>query len=215
MRFEEHFLEEIRAATDIVDVINPYVKLKKKGKNWFGLCPFHNEKTPSFSVQRERGMYYCFGCGVGGNAITFLVEHDGMTFPQAVEELATRAGISIPVQRVESESRERDRDRIREALEAAAVFYQDELKKDLGKEAVTYRKSRGITGATAKTFRLGFARDAQSSEGEGLFRGDAVAGRARQTERGRRPLRHLQEQAGISVPGQAGTGLRIRWKNTR
>ncbi len=160
MRFEEHFLEEIRAATDIVDVINPYVKLKKKGKNWFGLCPFHNEKTPSFSVQRERGMYYCFGCGVGGNAITFLVEHDGMTFPQAVEELATRAGISIPVQRVESESRERDRDRIREALEAAAVFYQAELKKDLGKEAVTYLKSRGITGATAKTFRLGFARDA-------------------------------------------------------
>ncbi|MFC1595424.1 DNA primase [Gemmatimonadota bacterium] len=160
MKFEEHFLEEVRAASDIVDVISPYVKLKKKGKNWFGLCPFHNEKTPSFSVQRERGMYYCFGCGVGGNAITFLVEHDGMTFPQAVEELAHRAGIAIPVQRVETDSRERDRDSIREALEAAAAFYQAELKGVSGKEAVSYLKSRGITGTTAKTFRLGFAPDA-------------------------------------------------------
>jgi len=159
MRFEDNFLEEVRTASDIIDVISPYVKLKKKGKNWFGLCPFHNEKSPSFSVQRERGMYYCFGCGVGGNAITFLVEHDGMTFPQAVEELATRAGIAIPVQRAESEGRERDRDLVREALEAAASFYQGLLKEEKGKEAVSYLKNRGITGATAKTFRLGFAPD--------------------------------------------------------
>ncbi|MFC1499920.1 DNA primase [Candidatus Zixiibacteriota bacterium] len=159
MRFEDHFLEEVRAASDIIEVISPYVKLKKKGKNWFGLCPFHNEKTPSFSVQRERGMYYCFGCGVGGNAITFLVEHDGMTFPQAVEELATRAGIAIPVQRAESEERERDRDLVRDALESAAQFYQGMLKDEKGTEAVNYLKSRGITGATAKTFRLGYAPD--------------------------------------------------------
>jgi len=157
MRFEEHFLEEIRTATDIIDVISPYVKLKKKGRNWFGLCPFHNEKTPSFSVQRERGMYYCFGCGAGGNAITFLVEHDGMTFPQAVEELAGRAGLTMPKREAGAEARERDRDQIWKALEAASLFYQSQLKSDLGKEGVAYLKSRGITGITARTFRLGFA----------------------------------------------------------
>lgn len=157
MRFDDHFLEEVRAATDIIDVIGPYVKLKKKGKNWFGLCPFHNEKTPSFSVNRERGMYYCFGCGIGGNAITFLVEHDGMSFPQAVEELATRAGIQIPKRRAEPGAQQYDR--LREALESAALFYQQKLKGDSGKDAVSYLKSRGITGITAKTFRLGYAPD--------------------------------------------------------
>ncbi len=190
MRFEEHFLEEVRAASDIIDVISPYVKLKKKGKNWFGLCPFHNEKTPSFSVQRERGMYYCFGCGVGGNAITFLVEHDGMTFPQAVEELANRAGIAIPVQRAEYEGRERDRDLVREALEAAAVFYQGMLKDDKGNEAVSYLKSRGITGATAKTFRLGFAPDGW----DGLL--NYLKGKGFSEE--------MQAQAGLVKPRESG-----------
>ncbi|MFC1628954.1 DNA primase [Gemmatimonadota bacterium] len=190
MRFEDHFLEEVRAASDIVEVISPYVKLKKKGRNWFGLCPFHNEKTPSFSVQRERGMYYCFGCGVGGNAITFLVEHDGMTFPQAVEELATRAGIAIPVQRAESEERERDRDLVREALEVAATFYQAMLREESGNEAVSYLKSRGITGATAKTFRLGFAPDGW----DGLL--SYLKGKGFSEE--------LQAQAGLVKPREGG-----------
>jgi DNA primase len=157
MRFDEHFLEEVRGATDIVEVISPYVKLKKKGRNWFGLCPFHNEKTPSFSVQRERGMYYCFGCGAGGNAITFLVEHDGMTFPQAVEELARRAGIALPKREPGVEARERDRDQIWKVLEEAARFYQTRLKGESGREGVAYLKSRGITGITARTYRLGYA----------------------------------------------------------
>jgi DNA primase len=155
MRFDDSFLDEIRAATDIVELISPYVKLKKKGKNWFGLCPFHNEKTPSFSVNRERAMYYCFGCGAGGNAITFLVEHDGMSFPQAVEELARRTGIPLPKRRVDAGAEKRDE--LRAALEAAATFFQGRLKETSGKEAVSYLKARGITGATAKAFRLGFA----------------------------------------------------------
>ncbi len=155
MRFDDHFLEEIRTATDIVELISPYVKLKKKGKNWFGLCPFHNEKTPSFSVNLERAMYYCFGCGAGGNAITFLTEHDGMSFPQAVEELARRAGIPLPKRQVEPGIDTRDQ--LYEALEAAAKFYQEMLKEKGGEPAVSYLKARGITGATAKKFRLGYA----------------------------------------------------------
>ena len=152
MRFDDHFLEDIRAATDIVELISPYVKLKKKGKNWFGLCPFHNEKTPSFSVNQDRAMYYCFGCGAGGNAITFLTEHDGMSFPQAVEELAQRAGIPLPKRHAEPGTDTRDQ--LYEALEAAAKFYQGMLKEKGGEPSVSYLKARGITGATAKKFRL-------------------------------------------------------------
>ncbi len=190
MRFDEHFLEEIRTATDIVDVISPYVKLKKKGRNWFGLCPFHNEKTPSFSVQRERGMYYCFGCGVGGNAITFLVEHDGMTFPQAVEELADRAGIALPKREPGVEARERDRDQIWSALEEAALFYQSQLKSESGREGVAYLKSRGITGITARTFRLGFAPEGWDA----LLRHMKQKGFSEA----------LQEQAGLIKPRDGG-----------
>ena len=157
MRFDESFLDQVRNATDIVEVISPYVKLKKKGQNWFGLCPFHNEKTPSFSVNTERGMYYCFGCGVGGNAITFLMEHDGMSFTQAVEDLAKRAGIPLP--KGERGPVKDDRDRLRAALEEAASFFQQKLKADAGARAVEYLKGRGITGETARDFRLGFAPD--------------------------------------------------------
>ncbi|MFO7767708.1 MAG: DNA primase [bacterium] len=157
MRFDEGFLDQVRAATDIVEVIGPYVKLKKKGQNWFGLCPFHNEKTPSFSVHQERGMYYCFGCGAGGNAITFLMEHDGMSFTQAVEDLAKRAGIPLP--KSDGGASTDDRDRLRAAVEAAASFFQQNLKEDVGRKAVDYLKERGMTGETARDFRLGYAPD--------------------------------------------------------
>jgi len=157
MKFDDHFLEEVRAATDIVELISPYVKLKKKGRNWFGLCPFHNEKTPSFSVNRERGMYYCFGCGAGGNAITFLTEREGMTFPQAVEELARRAGIALPKRAHDPGSGRSDR--LRDALEEASRWFASNLKDQAGRPAVSYLKERGITGITARTFRLGFAPD--------------------------------------------------------
>jgi DNA primase len=155
MRFDDRFLEEVRAATDILEVIGPYVKLKRRGQNWFGLCPFHNEKTPSFSVNPGRGFYYCFGCGAGGDVVTFLIEHVGLEFAEAVEELANRAGIPIPRRTSDPEAGKRDR--LREALEAAARFYQAQLKAGAGKDAVAYLKGRGIDGQTAKTFRLGYA----------------------------------------------------------
>ena len=96
MFYPDELIEEVRSRNDIVDVISGYVHLQKKGANYFGLCPFHNEKSPSFSVSRSKQMYYCFGCGAGGNVFTFLMEYENDTFPEAVKVLADRAGISLP-----------------------------------------------------------------------------------------------------------------------
>ncbi len=96
--FDENLIEEIRSRNDIVDVISGYVRLKKKGSNYFGLCPFHNEKSPSFSVSQGKQMYYCFGCGAGGNVFTFLMEYENFSFGEAVEALAQRAGVDLPRQ---------------------------------------------------------------------------------------------------------------------
>ena len=96
MYYPEDVVEEVRTRNDIVDVISGYVKLQKKGANYFGLCPFHNEKSPSFSVSPQKQMYYCFGCGAGGNAITFIMEYENYTFPEALKVLADRAGVHLP-----------------------------------------------------------------------------------------------------------------------
>ena len=96
MYYPEEIIEEVRERNDIVDVISGYVKLQKKGSNYFGLCPFHNEKSPSFSVSPQKQMYYCFGCGAGGNAITFVMEYESFTFPEALKLLADRAGVNLP-----------------------------------------------------------------------------------------------------------------------
>ena len=96
MYYPDDVIEEVRTRNDIVDVISQYVNLKKKGANYFGLCPFHNEKSPSFSVSPGKQMYYCFGCGAGGNVITFVMEYENYSFVEAVEYLADRAGITLP-----------------------------------------------------------------------------------------------------------------------
>ena len=96
MYYPDELIEELRTRNDIVDVISGYVRLQKKGSSYFGLCPFHNEKSPSFSVSREKQMYYCFGCGAGGNVYTFLMEYENLTFLEAVRLLAERAGIRLP-----------------------------------------------------------------------------------------------------------------------
>ena len=108
MRYDDQIIDEVRDRNDIVDVIGSYVSLKSRGRNsFFGLCPFHNEKSPSFHVDRDRQMYYCFGCHQGGNVYTFLVEYNPLTFPEAIQELAQRAGISLPEQEMTSEERDR------------------------------------------------------------------------------------------------------------
>ena len=96
MYYSDDIVEEVRARNDIVDVISGYVKLQRRGSSYFGLCPFHNEKSPSFSVSPSKQMYYCFGCGAGGNVFTFLMEYENYTFPEALKMLADRAGVSLP-----------------------------------------------------------------------------------------------------------------------
>lgn len=104
MFYPEDIVEEVRTKNDIVDIVSGYVKLQKKGSNYFGLCPFHNEKSPSFSVSPSKQMYYCFGCGAGGNAITFLMEYENYSFPEALQVLADRAGVELPKEEMTKEA---------------------------------------------------------------------------------------------------------------
>ena len=151
--------EEVRSRNDIVDVVGGYVHLQKKGSTYFGLCPFHNEKTPSFSVTPSKQMYYCFGCQRGGNVFTFLMEYEHMTFREALDVLAEKAGVEIP-KNAYSDS-DRAKDRIREKLlevnKAAAIYYAYKLKSPQGEAGMDYFKSRGLTDDTIAKFGLGFA----------------------------------------------------------
>lgn len=159
MRYDENLTEEIRERNDIVDVISSYVSLKKRGADYFGLCPFHNEKTPSFSVSRNKQMFYCFGCHKGGNVYTFLMEYNRMSFLEAMEELAGRVGIEIPEQEMsEEERRAQDvRIRLKEMNRQAAVYFHYLLKNGRGAHALEYLKNRGLTDETINQFGLGYA----------------------------------------------------------
>lgn len=157
--FDENLIEEIRSRNDIVDVISGYVKLQKKGSNYFGLCPFHNEKSPSFSVSPQKQMYYCFGCGAGGNVITFLMQYENYTFQEALQALAQRAGIELPKQEMsEGARREADRRaRILEVNKAAAKYFYAQLRMEQGQNALQYFVKRGLAPETLKKFGLGYA----------------------------------------------------------
>lgn len=145
MYFSEDLVEEIRSKNDIVDVISGYVKLQKKGSSYFGLCPFHNEKSPSFSVSRQKQMYYCFGCGVGGNVFTFIMEYENYTFSEAVRLLAERAGVEIPEVEYSKEAKERAslKATLLEVNKLAAKYYYAQLKGEHGKLAHDYLTNRG------------------------------------------------------------------------
>ena len=155
------FLQELLTRVDIVDVVGRHVELKRGGANFMGLCPFHGEKSPSFSVSPSKQFYYCFGCGASGDAIRFLSEHLGLSFVEAVRELAQGAGLTVPEEQVSPDERQR-RDTLRqrrlslgEVLERAAEFYRTHLKAQ--PRAIDYLKRRGLTGAVAARFGLGFA----------------------------------------------------------
>ncbi|MGF6093787.1 DNA primase [Pseudomonas sp. 18175] len=156
----QSFIDDLLNRTDIVDVVSSRVQLKKAGKNYTACCPFHKEKTPSFSVSPDKQFYYCFGCGAGGNALGFLMDHDNLDFPQAVEDLAKAAGMEIP--REESgrphKPRQPTDSPLYPLLTAAADFYRQALKSHpQRKAAVDYLKGRGLTGEIARDFGLGFA----------------------------------------------------------
>ncbi|MBK6470035.1 MAG: DNA primase [Betaproteobacteria bacterium] len=155
------FLQELLSRVDIVDVVGRHVELKRGGANFMGLCPFHGEKSPSFSVSPSKQFYYCFGCGASGDAIRFLSEHLGLSFVEAVRDLAQGVGMAVPEEQVSPDERQR-RDKLRErrlslgeVLERAADFYRAQLKAQ--PRAIDYLKRRGLTGAVAARFGLGFA----------------------------------------------------------
>ena len=144
---------------DIVDIVSGYVKLQKKGSNYFGLCPFHNEKSPSFSVSPSKQMYYCFGCGAGGNAITFLMEYENYSFPEALQVLADRAGVELPKEEMTKEARAQAdlRATLLEINKLAANYFYYQLKQPQGKLGYDYLTGRKLSDATILHFGLGFA----------------------------------------------------------
>ena len=159
MRYSEELIEEVRSRNDIVDVISGYVKLKKSGSNYFGLCPFHNEKSGSFSVSPSKQMYYCFGCGAGGNVITFIMEYENYTFMEAVRMLAERPGIELPqMEETPEERKSRDiRSQLLEINKLAAVYYFHQLRGQNGSTAMNYLKKRELGDETIQRFGLGYS----------------------------------------------------------
>lgn len=159
MFYSDDLIEEVRTSNDIVDVISGYIRLTKKGSTYFGLCPFHNEKTPSFSVSPSKQMYYCFGCGAGGNVITFIMEYENFSFIEAIKYLADRAGIKLPETEL-SEEQKREagiRSQLLDIYKLAGKYYYYQLKQEHGKRAYDYFKKRGLSDETIRRFGLGYS----------------------------------------------------------
>ena len=161
MYYSDEVINEVLSRNDIVDVIGSYASLKKKGCNYEACCPFHHEKTPSFKVNREKQMYHCFGCGVGGNVFTFVMEYENLNFPEAVERLAERAGIQLPEKSMSAQERSREQYKIalKEMNKTAAAYFHYILKHgQRGEKAYEYfRDTRGLTDETINKFALGYA----------------------------------------------------------
>ena len=159
MYYPDDLVEEVRMKNDIVDVISGYVKIQKKGSSYFGLCPFHNEKSPSFSVSPSRQMYYCFGCGAGGNVFTFVMEYENYSFPEAIKMLAEKAGVGLPEAEYTEEVRKKEgkRSRLLEINKEAAKYFFYQLRSDRGKVGYDYLRKRQLSDETIKKFGLGYA----------------------------------------------------------
>lgn len=157
MRYGPNLLDEILRRTDIVQLVGRKVKLTRRGQAMWGCCPFHKEKSPSFKVENGRRTYKCFGCGKGGDAFKWLMETEGLTFPEAVEKLAGEAGVALPAWTPEDEAREEKKKSLYDVVEAACVFFEAQLREAGGRAARDYLKARGLDEASAKQFRLGYA----------------------------------------------------------
>jgi DNA primase len=194
MRYGEGLLEEIRRRTDLVALVGRRVKLVRKGRVMWGCCPFHQEKSASFKVENERRTYKCFGCGKGGDAFKWLVETEGLSFPEAVEKLAGEAGVELPKWSPDDEAREQKRKSLYDIVELAAKFYEAQLFDAGGREARDYLKGRGLDGAAAKQFRLGYA-----PSGNNALIGHLAAHNVMQED---------MIAAGLARPGEDGRPMR-------
>ncbi len=199
----EDKIKEVREAADILELISESVVLKKTGKNYQGLCPFHAEKTPSFSVNPSKQIFYCFGCGIGGDAIAFLMKKEGMSFPEAVRDLARRTGVHIPVESISPEQKQRmtERDQLLKVNRLAKDFYQSRLKGSGGENAMKYLQKRRISRETIDTFQLGYAPEGW----------DHLAGYFRNRRFPVPPA--LAEKLGLIVPRKNGSGHYDSFRN--
>ena len=159
MRYSDDIIEEVRMKNDIVDVVSQYVKLTRKGSSYFGLCPFHNEKTPSFSVTPSKQMYYCFGCGAGGNVFNFVMEYENYSFGEALSHLADRAGVQLPRIEYSSEAREKakQRETLLEINRQAAQYFYYQLRRESGQIGYRYLTDRGLSDEIIRKFGLGYS----------------------------------------------------------
>lgn len=199
VRFDNNKIEEIKNRIDIVDVVSEYLTLKKAGRNFVGLCPFHQEKTPSFTVNREKQIFYCFGCGEGGNVITFLMKIADKTFPEAIKDLADRTGVVLPVI-ASTEARKRDslKEGILHVNSRAAQYFARNLFSAAGASARRHLRERGISDQTVKTFNLGYVPDNWRSLADFLDQSGVSL--------------KLAEQAGLLVVDKSG-GFYDRFRN--
>ncbi|RKQ68074.1 DNA primase [Oceanibaculum indicum] len=163
MSFPPEFLNELRDRLAVSEIVGRRVRLQRKGREFQGLCPFHNEKTPSFTVNDDKGFYHCFGCGAHGDVITFAMNTEALSFPEAIEKLAQMAGLQVPVQHPEERARDQKRRTLEEVMEAACRWYERNLRLPVGKQAMEYLKGRGLDEATLKRFRLGYAPNERSA----------------------------------------------------
>ena len=198
--YTDDVISRVRDSVDIVDLVSGYVSLRKTGKNWVGLCPFHSEKTPSFSVNSDKQIFHCFGCGAGGDAFKFLELQEGLNFPDAVRKLAERSGITLPESRPRGESRKADDERkaLLAVLAEAAAYFRRELEGPPGSTARAYLAKRGLTQAVIDEFSLGYSRP----EWDGLLR--------HLRQKGHAPA--LLEKAGLIVKRSEGEGHYDRFR---
>jgi len=192
VRFDDSKIEEIKSRVDIVELASEYLTLKKAGRNYLGLCPFHQEKTPSFTVSREKQIFYCFGCGEGGNVITLLMKIANKSFPEAIQYLAEKTGILLPVKTFGREGREKDslHDEILRLNARAAQFFARQLSSPAGKTARDYLQKRAVGEDIIRQFRLGYAPEAWRSLGDDMEGGDLSL--------------KMAEQAGLVIAGKEG-----------
>ena len=195
--YSQAALDEIRAEVDIVDLVSRFVNLKKAGQNWKGLCPFHMEKTPSFMVNPRKGIFHCFGCGVGGDAFGFLMRQDKLSFPEAVRALAKQAGVALPEDRG-GDGGERGREELFRAMTLAWHFYVDQLSKAAGERARQYLDQRGIDSEVARRFGLGLAPEGW----------DALAS----FMKSEKVTEDVLVAAGLAISREGGTGVYDRFR---
>ena len=170
MAFSPEFLDELRGRVGLADVVGRRVRLIRKGREHSGLCPFHNEKTPSFTLNEEKGFYHCFGCGAHGSAIDFVMNIEGLGFREAVERLAEQVGMEIPAETPQARERDEKRKTLYQVMEAAAAYFERCLRMPESRAAMDYLKGRGLDDATIKHFRLGFAPDSRNGLKSALVR---------------------------------------------